>query len=78
MLGTNIILWHNGAESMVRFSVVLAEHTTYIHAVGDLVYARIFRTPVLVLNSVKVARELLDRKSSATSGRPRMMFLTEM
>ncbi|KAF9804495.1 hypothetical protein IEO21_09368 [Rhodonia placenta] len=45
---------------------------------GDLVYARFFRTPVLVLNSVKVARELLDRKSSATSGRPRMMFLTEM
>ncbi|KAF9815575.1 hypothetical protein IEO21_04496 [Rhodonia placenta] len=44
---------------------------------GDLIYLRIFATPVLVVHSLSAARELLDGKNSVTSDRPHMVFLRE-
>ncbi|KAG6375513.1 cytochrome P450 [Boletus reticuloceps] len=38
---------------------------------GDLIYTRIFHMDVLIINSVKVARDLLDHRSNIYSDRPR-------
>ncbi|KAH9917059.1 cytochrome P450 monooxygenase [Fomitopsis serialis] len=45
---------------------------------GDVVYARFFSTPVLVLNSVDACRALLDKKGAKYSGRPSFTFHNEM
>ncbi|OSX65938.1 hypothetical protein POSPLADRAFT_1177392 [Postia placenta MAD-698-R-SB12] len=44
---------------------------------GDLIYLRIFATPVLVVHSLSAARELLEGKNSVTSDRPHMVFVRE-
>lgn len=36
---------------------------------GDLIYARLFQKPALVLNSVQVAQDLMDKRSSKYSRR---------
>ncbi len=45
---------------------------------GDVVYARIFRRPVLVLGSLRAAQDLLERKSGNFSDRPRLILLSEL
>lgn len=44
---------------------------------GDLIYLRIFATPMLVVHSLSAARELLEGKNSVTSDRPHMVLLRE-
>ena len=45
---------------------------------GDIVYAKIFRRPVLVLGSLRAAQDLLERKSGNFSDRPRLILLSEL
>ncbi|KAI8992762.1 cytochrome P450 [Trametes punicea] len=45
---------------------------------GDVIYIQLFRTPTIVLNSIEAARELLDKRSSKYSDRPRMVLFAEM
>ncbi|KAM5537299.1 hypothetical protein V8D89_009029 [Ganoderma adspersum] len=45
---------------------------------GDVVFARIFRRPVLVLGSLRAAQDLLEKKSGNYSDRPRLILLAEL
>ncbi|KAI0819811.1 cytochrome P450 [Trametes gibbosa] len=45
---------------------------------GDVVYAKLFQRPILVLNSLRAAQDLLEKKSSKYSGRPRLILLSEL
>ncbi|KAI0640976.1 cytochrome P450 [Trametes meyenii] len=45
---------------------------------GDLVYLKLFRTPTVVLGSIEAARDLLEKRGSDYSDRPRMVMFAEM
>ncbi|OBZ74507.1 O-methylsterigmatocystin oxidoreductase [Grifola frondosa] len=45
---------------------------------GDVVFARLFRTPVLILNSVQAAQDLMDKRGFKYSDRPRFVLLVEL
>ncbi|KAH9916560.1 cytochrome P450 [Epithele typhae] len=45
---------------------------------GEVVYAKIFQRPVLILNTLRAAQELLEKKSSNFSDRPRLILLAEL
>ncbi|KAI0640974.1 cytochrome P450 [Trametes meyenii] len=45
---------------------------------GDVVYAKLFQRPVLVLNSLRAAQDLLEKKSVRYSSRPRLILLSEL
>ncbi|KAI0640910.1 cytochrome P450 [Trametes meyenii] len=45
---------------------------------GDIIYFNLFRTPVVVLNTIETARDLLDKRSAKCSDRPRMVLYSEM
>ncbi|KAH9930145.1 cytochrome P450 monooxygenase [Fomitopsis serialis] len=45
---------------------------------GDVIYARLFRTPAIVVNSMTAAQELLDKRSAKYSHRPRFILLQEL
>ncbi|EIW56861.1 cytochrome P450 [Trametes versicolor FP-101664 SS1] len=45
---------------------------------GDVVYAKLFQRPVLVLSSLRAAQDLLEKKSSKYSDRPRLILLAEL
>jgi hypothetical protein len=46
--------------------------------IGDIVYGTVLGTPIIVINSFKVAEDLLIKKSSGYSFRPRSVFIHEM
>ncbi|KZT04131.1 cytochrome P450 [Laetiporus sulphureus 93-53] len=45
---------------------------------GELIHARLFRTEALILNSQRVAQDLLQNQGSSCSGRPRAVLYNEM
>ncbi|RPD73721.1 cytochrome P450 [Lentinus tigrinus ALCF2SS1-7] len=45
---------------------------------GDIVFARFFRTPAVILNSREAAEELLEKRSGKYSDRPRFILLNEI
>lgn len=45
---------------------------------GDVIYARLFSTPAIVVNSMTAAQELLDKRSAKYSHRPRFILLQEL
>ncbi|KAH9930559.1 cytochrome P450 monooxygenase [Amylocystis lapponica] len=45
---------------------------------GGLIYARFFRTPVIVINSLEIAQDLLTKKSAIYSGRPYFVSWSEL
>ncbi|KAI0632690.1 cytochrome P450 [Trametes polyzona] len=45
---------------------------------GDVVYAKLFQRPVLVLNSLRAAQDLLEKRSKKYSSRPRLILLAEL
>lgn len=47
-------------------------------SLGDVVFAKIFQRPVLVLNSLRAAQDLLEKKSANYSDRPRLILLAEL
>jgi len=44
---------------------------------GDIVYTRFLRTPVVILNSLDVAQDLLDKRSSLYSDRPSARLISD-
>ena len=56
------------------------EHVTYAEwgkKYGDIVYATTFGRHIVILNSVKVANDLLDQRSAVYSDRPYIPMLEE-
>ncbi|KAI0790121.1 cytochrome P450 [Irpex lacteus] len=45
---------------------------------GDLVFLRIFHTPAIIITSVAVARDLLEKRSANYSDRPPLTMLNDM
>jgi hypothetical protein len=45
---------------------------------GDVVYFKIFGRPMIVLNTLKAARDLMEKRSLNYSCRPRFVLLIEM
>ena len=45
---------------------------------GDIVYTSLFGTPIIVINSIDSARDLLDKRGSNFSDRPRAVVRNEM
>ncbi|KAI0632668.1 cytochrome P450 [Trametes polyzona] len=45
---------------------------------GDVVFARFFRTPAVVLNSREAAIDLMEKRSANYSDRPRFILLSEL
>lgn len=48
------------------------------HLVGDVIYLHFYGSPMIVLNSISVARDLLDKRSLNSAGRPRQVVIGEM
>ncbi|PCH40605.1 cytochrome P450, partial [Wolfiporia cocos MD-104 SS10] len=46
--------------------------------IGDIIYASLFQKPVIILNSVQSAQELLDKKSSIYSDRPHTILYDQI
>ncbi|KJA22148.1 hypothetical protein HYPSUDRAFT_139604 [Hypholoma sublateritium FD-334 SS-4] len=45
---------------------------------GDIVYIKIFKQPMIIINDLQTARDLLDKRSSIYSDRPRFVLLSEL
>ena len=45
---------------------------------GEVVYAKLFHTPVVIVNSMNVARELMDKRGAIYSDRPQFTLLGEV
>ncbi|PCH43939.1 cytochrome P450 [Wolfiporia cocos MD-104 SS10] len=45
---------------------------------GDIIYLHIFRKPTLVLNSAQAVNDLLDKRNSIYSDRPRFILINEL
>ncbi|CDO76601.1 hypothetical protein BN946_scf184868.g15 [Trametes cinnabarina] len=45
---------------------------------GDVIYLKLFRTPVVVLNTLQAATDVLTKRSAKHSDRPRMVLLAEL
>lgn len=62
---------------------VLSEHQEYTFAdwgrkYGDVVYARFFNKPALVLNSLRASQDLLEKGGSKYSDRPHFILLQDL
>ncbi|THH07845.1 hypothetical protein EW145_g3103 [Phellinidium pouzarii] len=51
---------------------------SWVKTFGDVIYINIFGRPVIVLNKVEHAIELMDKQGAAYSDRPRMVYLNEI
>ena len=47
-------------------------------SIGDVVYFKVFARPMIVLNTLKAARDLMEQRSINYSCRPRFVLLVEM
>ena len=45
---------------------------------GDINYVTVVGQPIIVLNSYRAARDLLEKRGGIYSSRPRMVMLTEL
>ncbi|KAH9936911.1 cytochrome P450 monooxygenase [Amylocystis lapponica] len=45
---------------------------------GDVIYAKLFQTPVLIVNSLRAAQDLMEKKGSIYSDRPNMILHIEL
>ncbi|KAK7677862.1 hypothetical protein QCA50_019174 [Cerrena zonata] len=45
---------------------------------GSLVFAKLFQTPTIIINSWEVARDLMEKRSGNYSSRPRLILMVEM
>jgi hypothetical protein len=53
-------------------------YTEWAKTYGDLVYLKVLDKHILVLNSIETARELLEKRSSVYSDRPRLPMIGEL
>ncbi|KZT05260.1 cytochrome P450 [Laetiporus sulphureus 93-53] len=45
---------------------------------GDIIYARVLQKHIVILNSVRAARDLLEKRGATYSDRPRFVLLSEL
>jgi len=55
-----------------------SKHTLTRLYVGDIIYINKFGNPIIVLNNVEATNELLDKRSSNYSSRPRRTMFDEL
>ena len=55
---------------MVRKTIHFAYLDIFNHDPGEIVYCRLFSQDIVILNSEKVARDLIERRSQNYSTRP--------
>lgn len=67
----------NGFMNMVR-GAVSYRAPVLIMIIGDVVYLQVFRQPIVVLNSLEAAQDLLDKRSHIYSDRPNFVLLNEL
>jgi hypothetical protein len=48
-------------------------HRFEYRAVGDLVYSRLFQQDIIIINSEKIAKELLEERSNNYANRPHLV-----
>lgn len=60
------------------FRQVGFNYLTHTSSLGPIVYASAFGKPLIVLSSFSVARDLLQKRGSIYSGRPRLITFSEM
>lgn len=67
-------------EEEIRYTPCPPEHRcTRLNAItGDIVYLTLLNTPTLIVNSVAVARELLEKRSAKYSDRPYSVLVIEL
>ena len=66
---------------MVRFhliSVDLQSRLPLLINAGDVMHVKIFGQSMVILHSLQAARDLLDKRSSIYSDRPRFVLLSEL
>ena len=65
---------------MVHFLIFSqARFLPFAHRIaGDVMYLKIFGQSIVVLQSLKAARDLLDKRGSVYSDRPRFVLLSEL
>jgi hypothetical protein len=67
------------SKNTVRFPPFLLTSVHELNDVlDDMMYLTALGQPILFLNSLKVAAELLDRRASIYSGRPRLIMAQEI
>ncbi|KZT03202.1 cytochrome P450 [Laetiporus sulphureus 93-53] len=52
--------------------------TTWARKYGEIVYARFFHQNVVILNTLRVAQELMEKRGTIYSDRPRFVILAEL
>lgn len=52
--------------------------TNVVINLGGLVYAHVFGKPIIIINDLKIARDLLDKRGTIYSDRPRFTLMVEM
>ncbi|KAL6308004.1 hypothetical protein BKA93DRAFT_30809 [Sparassis latifolia] len=70
-------------KALRAWGVQYGEHFRFLFSVseqnaGDVVFARFLGTRVLVVNSLQAAQDLMDKKSSIYSDRPRFTLHVEL
>lgn len=45
---------------------------------GDVVYIRLFQQPIVILNSLRAARDILEKRGAIYSDRPRFVLFSEL
>ena len=51
----------------------IAHWTECCARTGDIIYVEVFGKPMVIINSVKIAKDLLDKRSLIYSDRPRLV-----
>lgn len=54
------------------------DHSGKIYRIGDIIYLNLAGQPVIVLNSLKAAADILDRRAGLTSDRPSYIVASEL
>ncbi len=63
----------------LRYVICLDHHAVLNLAVtGDMVYFQIFGRPMVVLNTLRAAQDLMEKRSLNYSCRPRFVLIVEM
>ncbi|KAF8890710.1 cytochrome P450 [Infundibulicybe gibba] len=52
--------------------------TEWANKYGDVVYTQMFQQPMVILNSLQAARDLMEKRSSIYSDRPRFVLFSEL
>ena len=61
-----------------QYTQPYSDSVTNFPLLGDVVYARFFQQPVIILNSAQSAIDLMEKRGAKYSGRPRFVYLSEL